>query len=86
MYLPPRGPHRIHDGGVQQRVSLAAERGGARLFQDSQHGVERWREPAGRDEDRYYGTFTLRPTRRTVVRAWVEDATIDATTPRNVRK
>lgn len=44
-----------------------------------------WREPAGRDDDRYYGTVTLRPTKSTVVRAHYEDAMLDMTTPRNVR-
>jgi iron complex outermembrane recepter protein len=44
-----------------------------------------WREPAGRDDDRYYGTITLKPFKTTTVRAYYEDAMLDMTTPRNVR-
>ncbi|MES2697411.1 MAG: TonB-dependent receptor plug domain-containing protein [Verrucomicrobiota bacterium] len=44
-----------------------------------------WREPGGRREDRYYGTFTLKPTKTTIIRAYYEDAMIDMTTPRNTR-
>ena len=44
-----------------------------------------WREPAGRDDDRYYGTFTLKPLKTTTIRAYYEDAMLDMTTPRNVR-
>lgn len=44
-----------------------------------------WREPGDRVDERYYGTFTLRPTRTTTVRAYFEDAMLDMTTPRNVR-
>ncbi len=44
-----------------------------------------WREPGGRDDDRYFGTFTLRPLKSTTFRACYEDAMLDMTTPRNVR-
>lgn len=44
-----------------------------------------WREPCGRDDDRYFGTFTLRPTKSTTVRAYFEDAMIDNTPARNTR-
>lgn len=46
---------------------------------------ESWRQPAGRDDDRYYGTFTLRPLKSTTFRAYFEDAMLDMTAPRNVR-
>lgn len=44
-----------------------------------------WREGAGRDDDRYYGTFTFKPFKTTTVRAYYEDAMLDMTTPRNTR-
>ena len=44
-----------------------------------------WREPGGRDDDRYFGTFTLKPHRTTSIRMYYEDAMADMTTPRNVR-
>ncbi len=44
-----------------------------------------WREPGGRDDDRYFGTFTLKPLKNTTIRAYFEDAMVDMTTPRNVR-
>lgn len=47
--------------------------------------TESWREPARADDDRYFGTITLKPFRTTTVRAYYEDATLDRTTPRNTR-
>jgi outer membrane receptor protein involved in Fe transport len=44
-----------------------------------------WREPGGRRDDRYYGTFTLKPLKTTTIRAYYEDAMLDMTTPRNTR-
>lgn len=44
-----------------------------------------WREPAGRIDERYYGTFTLKPLKNTTIRAYYEDAMLDMTTPRNTR-
>src|SRR5688572_1962574 len=44
-----------------------------------------WREPGGREDDRYFGTVTYKPTKTTTVRAYYEDAMIEQTTPRNVR-
>ncbi|MDO8544848.1 MAG: hypothetical protein Q7S40_30760 [Opitutaceae bacterium] len=44
-----------------------------------------WREPGGRDEERYFGTFTLKPHKSTSVRVYYEDSVSDMTTPRNVR-
>ena len=44
-----------------------------------------WREPGGREDDRYFGTVTYKPTRTTTIRAYYEDAMVDQTTPRNVR-
>jgi hypothetical protein len=44
-----------------------------------------WREPAGRDDDRFYGTITAKPFKTTTVRAYYEDAMLDMTTPRNTR-
>lgn len=44
-----------------------------------------WREPGGRDDERYFGTFTLKPHRTTTLRVYYEDAMLDMTTPRNVR-
>lgn len=46
---------------------------------------ESWRQPAGRDDDRYFGTFTLKPLKSTTLRAYYEDAVLDMTTPRNTR-
>lgn len=47
--------------------------------------TESWREPAGRDDDRYFGTFTIKPLKTMTIRAYYEDAMLDMTTPRNVR-
>jgi len=44
-----------------------------------------WREPGGREDDRYFGTVTFKPFKTTTVRAYYEDAMIEQTTPRNVR-
>ena len=44
-----------------------------------------WRKPGGADDDRYYGTFTVKPLRTTTIRAYYEDAMLDRTTPRNMR-
>ncbi len=44
-----------------------------------------WREPGGREDSRYFGTFTLKPTKTTTIRAYYEDSMVDQTTPRNVR-
>ncbi len=46
---------------------------------------ETWREGSGRDDDRYYGTFTIKPHRTTTIRAYYEDAMLDMTTARNTR-
>ena len=46
---------------------------------------EFWREPARWDDDRYYGTFSLKPFKTTTFRVYYEDAVLDRTTPRNVR-
>jgi len=46
---------------------------------------ESWRKPGGADDDRYYGTFTVKPLRTTTIRAYYEDAMLDRTTPRNMR-
>jgi iron complex outermembrane recepter protein len=44
-----------------------------------------WREPDGADDERYFGTFTVKPFKTTTIRAYYEDSTLDRTTPRNVR-
>jgi hypothetical protein len=44
-----------------------------------------WREPARWDDDRYFGTFTLKPVKSTTIRVYYEDSMLDRTTPRNTR-
>lgn len=44
-----------------------------------------WRDPDGRNDDRYFGTVTVRPFKSTTLRAWYEDSTIDRTPPRPTR-
>jgi outer membrane receptor protein involved in Fe transport len=44
-----------------------------------------WKKPAGRDDDRYYGTLTLKPFKSTTVRVWGEKVKIDDAYTRNNR-
>ena len=54
-------------------------------FATVQAHTNSWREPAGRRDKRYYGTFTLKPLPTTTLRAYYEDSLVDNTAPRNVR-
>lgn len=44
-----------------------------------------WREGAGRKDERYFATLSVKPFKNTLVRGYYEDAMVDQTTPRNVR-
>ncbi len=72
-----RGSFDLNQPLVTERVALRLAAVRAR--------DEHWREPGGRDDDRYFGTITVRPHRTTTLRAYYEDSMVDMTTPRNVR-
>jgi outer membrane receptor protein involved in Fe transport len=44
-----------------------------------------WRKSSGRDDDRYFGTLTVKPFKLTTLRAYYEDAVVDQTPARNTR-
>lgn len=47
--------------------------------------TDEWRDPAGEQAERVYGTVTFRPFEATTVRAYYEDASIDRITARQTR-
>jgi iron complex outermembrane recepter protein len=71
-------------GSVDLNQPLIKERLALRFAAAKSH-QNHWREPGGREDDRYFGTITAKPTKTTTVRAYYEDAMVDQTTPRNVR-
>ena len=71
-------------GSVDLNQPLIKERLALRFAAVLSH-ENHWREPGGREDDRYFGTATFKPTKTTTLRAYYEDAMIDQTTPRNVR-
>lgn len=54
-------------------------------FASEQADQNSWRHGAGRKDERYFGTVSLKPTKSTTIRFYYEDAEIDQTIARNVR-